>query len=399
MGKFFDFLHNFIGLKPQTEEQRIIMREIICAENEFNLRRLSYRICVNMIANAVGRCEMKVYNKKQEVRDSLYYLWNYSPNTNENSTAFWHHLVEVLYANNEALMIETSPRTTRKGTTLPAVVVADSFTQPHKYPARMNEYESVTSGEVTYNKTFKERDVYHLKLHAEEINTVRAGIVDAYARLAAQVASAYSWAEGHHLKVKIGSVQQGDADFQTKFQNLLNDQVKPFFNGGNTILPEFSGYEWSYFEPQKSAAGSGSSYIQDMKNLTEEIWNFTAQAFGIPLVLVQGKVEATKDATSRFLTNVIDPLCDQIGEEITRKEYDLDDWLAGSYVAMDSSTITHFDLFEEAASIEKLIGSGVYSVNDIRRAAGQPRIEESWADEHYMTLNISPLNDGGTSLK
>lgn len=395
MGKVFDFLEAFVGLKPKTEEQRVIMKAILCAENEFNLRRLSYKICVNMIANAIGRCEMKVYDRKQEVRDSLYYLWNYSPNTNENSTAFWHHLIEVLYANNEALMIETSPRTTRKGTSLPAVVVADSFTLAHRYPARQNEYENVVAGEVTYNKTFRERDVYHIQLHAEEINTVRRGVVDAYNRLASQVAAAYSWAEGHHMKVKVSTVAQGDANFKEKFQNLLNDQVKPFFSGGNTILPEFSGYEWSYFEPQTSGS---SNYVSDVKALTEEIWNFTAQAFGIPLVLVQGKVEATKDATSRFLTNVIDPLCDQVGEEITRKEYDLDDWLAGSYVAMDSSTITHFDLFDEAASIEKLIGSGVYSVNDIRRAAGQPRIEETWADEHYMTLNISPLNEGGTRL-
>lgn len=395
MGKVIDFLEAFVGLKPKTEEQRVIMKAILCAENEFNLRRLSYKICVNMIANAIGRCEMKVYDRKQEVRDSLYYLWNYSPNTNENSTAFWHHLIEVLYANNEALMIETSPRTTRKGTSLPAVVVADSFTQAHRYPARQNEYEDVVAGEVTYNKTFRERDVYHIQLHAEEINTVRQGVVDAYNKLASQVAAAYSWAEGHHMKVKVSTVAQGDSNFKEKFQNLLNDQVKPFFSGGNTILPEFSGYEWSYFEPQTSGS---SNYVSDVKALTEEIWNFTAQAFGIPLVLVQGKVEATKDATSRFLTNVIDPLCDQIGEEITRKEYDLDDWLAGSYVAMDSSTITHFDLFDEAASIEKLIGSGVYSVNDIRRAAGQPRIEETWADEHYMTLNISPLNEGGTRL-
>ena len=356
MGKVIDFLEAFVGLKPKTEEQRVIMKAILCAENEFNLRRLSYKICVNMIANAIGRCEMKVYDRKQEVRDSLYYLWNYSPNTNENSTAFWHHLIEVLYANNEALMIETSPRTTRKGTSLPAVVVADSFTQAHRYPARQNEYEDVVAGEVTYNKTFRERDVYHIQLHAEEINTVRRGVVDAYNKLASQVAAAYSWAEGHHMKVKVSTVAQGDSNFKEKFQNLLNDQVKPFFSGGNTILPEFSGYEWSYFEPQTSGS---SNYVSDVKALTEEIWNFTAQAFGIPLVLVQGKVEATKDATSRFLTNVIDPLCDQIGEEITRKEYDLDDWLAGSYVAMDSSTITHFDLFDEAASIEKLIGSGV----------------------------------------
>ena len=393
MGKVIDFLETWLNPRKNTAEQNLILHSIVCAENEFNLRRLSYRICVNMIANAIGRCEMKVYNRKEEVRDSLYYLWNYSPNVNENSTAFWHHLIERLYADNEALIIETSPRTTRRGTSLPAVVVADEFEQSHVYPTRMNEYENVKAGEVSYNKTFRERDVYHLKLHAERINEVRAGVVDAYNKLASQVAQAYAWSEGHHLKVKIGSVQQGSADFEQKFQQLLNNQVKPFFSSGNTILPEFSGYEWSYFEPQKTAAGSGSSYIQDMKALTEDIWNFTAQAFGIPLVLVQGKVEATKDATSRFLSNVIDPLCDQIGEEITRKEYDLDDWMDGSYVAMDSSTITHFDLFEEAASIEKLIGSGVYSVNDIRRAAGQPRIEEPWADEHYMTLNISPIGE------
>lgn len=114
--------------------------------------------------------------------------------------------------------------------------------------------------------------------------------------------------------------------------------------------------------------------------------------------MVEGKIEATKDAQARFLTNVIDPLCDQIGEEITRKEYDFDDWVLGSYVAMDSSTINHFDLFQEAAAIEKLIGSGVYSVNDIRRAAGQPRIEEPWADEHYMTLNITRLTEDGARL-
>ena len=72
MGKVFDFLEAFVGLKPKTEEQRVIMKAILCAENEFNLRRLSYKICVNMIANAIGRCEMKVYDRKQEVRDSLY---------------------------------------------------------------------------------------------------------------------------------------------------------------------------------------------------------------------------------------------------------------------------------------------------------------------------------------
>ena len=51
----------------------------------------------------------------------------------------------------------------------------------------------------------------------------------------------------------------------------------------------------------------------------------------------------------------------------------------------------HFDLFGNAANIEKLIGSGAFSINDIRRAAGLSIIAEDWADKHFMTLNISAM--------
>ena len=60
---------------------------------------------------------------------------------------------------------------------------------------------------------------------------------------------------------------------------------------------------------------------------------------------------------------------------------------------MDSSSILHFDIFENAANVEKLIGSGAFTINDVRRAAGQPAILEPWADEHFMTKNISAMTE------
>lgn len=60
--------------------------------------------------------------------------------------------------------------------------------------------------------------------------------------------------------------------------------------------------------------------------MIEDIFNFTARAFQIPAVLIGGKVEAVGDANSRFLMNCIDPICDQLQEEITRKRYGFDDW-------------------------------------------------------------------------
>jgi hypothetical protein len=50
---------------------------------------------------------------------------------------------------------------------------------------------------------------------------------------------------------------------------------------------------------------------------------------------------------------------------------------------------------EAASNMQALIGSAIYSVNDILRAIGKPPIPEDWANKHYLTLNIgqSPVED------
>jgi len=61
--------------------------------------------------------------------------------------------------------------------------------------------------------------------------------------------------------------------------------------------------------------------------------------------------------------------------------------LQGDLILIDTSAIEHFDLFGNAANIEKLIGSG-YSYNDVQRAAGGREIDEPWANEHFITRNF-----------
>ena len=65
---------------------------------------------------------------------------------------------------------------------------------------------------------------------------------------------------------------------------------------------------------------------------------------------------------------------------------------------MDSASILHFDMFANAANVEKLVGSGAYTINDVRRAANQAIINEPWANEHFMTLNISTMNEAARQL-
>lgn len=356
-------------------------QELLAAAQEYQLRELAFWICVDMIANAVGRCEFRTFRDGKEIKELDYYLWNVEPNVNQNSTLFLHKLIANLCKHNEALVI--NPRQRDGHDTL---VVADGWEVPERAVTRLQEYRQVRVDDFTFRKSFREDDVLHLRLNHLDLRPVLDGLYQSYAKLVNAAVKAYQWSNGQHWKVHISQLAQGDKDFQTRFLQMIQEQVKPFLESNGAILPEFDGYEYT-----NESAGTSAGDTRDIKALMEDIFDFTARTFLIPVVLVNGKVEATSDANQRFLTYVIDPICDQLQEEINRKLYGYERWRAGEYVWVDSSSIIHFDLFANAASVEKLVGSGVFNINDIRRAAGQA--VTGWWDGCW-TQN-SPDHSGG----
>lgn len=365
----------------------ITCRELLEAAQEYQLRELAFWVCVDMVANAVGRCEFRTFRGGDEVKEWDYYLWNVEPNLNQNSSVFLHKLVAQLCKYNEALVV--NPRQRDGHDTL---VVADGWEIPEAAVTRMQEYRQVRVDGFTFRKTFREDDVLHLKLNHLDLKPVIDGLYQSYAKLVNAAVRAYQWSNGQHWKVHVNQLAQGDKEFQANFLTMIQEQVKPFLESSGAILPEFDGYAYT------NEGGTGGGDTRDIKALMEDIFDFTARAFLIPAVLVNGKVEATSDANQRFLTYVIDPICDQLQEEINRKFYGYDRWRAGEALWVDSSSILHFDLFASAASVEKLVGSGAFSINDVRRAAGQAMINEPWAYRYWMTKNISGIEAAAQAL-
>lgn len=359
--------------------EEVSCRELLEAAEEYRIRELAFWCCVNLIANAVGRCEFRTYLKGAEIRGGEYYLWNVEPNVNQNSTVFLHKLIAQLYQDNEALIVPT-----RKRDGSDAIVVADSWQVPPEYPSKQNEYKGVVVGEVHYDKTFYEKDVIHLTLNHCDIGPVVRGIYNAYTKLISVAMNNYAWANGQHWKVKVDQMVSGQENWAQTIQKMVEAQIRPFLNSGSAVLPEFDG--WSYENVGKSfESGRDASHIRALVN---DVFDFTANTLLIPPVLLRGQVEGVGDAHGRFLSQCIDPLMDQLSEEINRKKYGYEKWRERSYMQIDTSAIEHFDLFGNAANIEKLIGSG-YSYNDVQRAAGGREIDEPWANEHFITKNFA----------
>ena len=382
---FWKWLAGGKARSPTTVE--ITCRDLMAAAQEFQLRDMSFWICANMIANAVGRCEFRTFRDGKEIREREHYLWNVEPNVNQNSTAFLHKLVAKLLVDNEALVISTRQR---EG--YDALVVADAWLQNGDYPSRQNEYINVQVGDISYEKTFREQEVLHLKLNHINVKPVLDGLYGAYWRLISAAMKRYEWDKGQHWKVHVGQLASGAEDFTENFSRMIEQQVKTFLDSNGAILPEFDGYAYT------NEGGKANVDLADIQAQMKDVLGFTAKALQIPAVLVDGSIQGTEDAQGRFLTGCIDPICDQLQEEINRKRYGYDRMRAGDYLRVDTSSIRHFDMFANAANVEKLVGSGAFTINDVLRSAGLPTIPEPWADEHYMTKNIAALGAETTAL-
>ena len=377
--KFFNFVKPENG---KTETKEVSCKDLFEAATEFEIRKLCFDVCVNMVANAVSRCEFKTYENHKEIRKKEYWLWNFEPNVNQNAPIFIHKLIWNLYHKNEALVLETKKRNDESG-----LVVADSWTPSEIFPQKQREYYEVTVENFKYKKTFKEEDVLYFKLNNKDIAEVLNKMNLAYEKLVESAAANYKWSKGQHWKVHVDSIAQGKEEFESSFANMIKEQLKPFFESFRSVLPEFDGFTYT------NMSSDVKQDPEEIRGLIEDIFNDTAKSLLIPIVLVNGKVEATADANNRFLTYVVDPILDQFDSEINRKRFGFDEWEKGNYLHVDSSSIIHFDLFANAANIEKIVGSGAFSINAILKAAGQEPINEEWANQHYMTKNIGTVQE------
>lgn len=367
----------------------------ICEEAfvDYALRKVAFETCVNLIAAAMNNCEYVTLRNGKAVKEDEYYLWNIEPNINESSSVFINKLIHRLFYDNEALVISTKRRLTGDE----MLVVADRFESGKKYPAKRNEYKSVTVGTVTYDKTFYEDDVLHFVLSNEKIKSIVFMLDASYERFINSYSAAASWQNGKHIKVHVEQIAGGDdpvdengnaVPWEEAFAKSLKAKLTPFIENPNSVLPEFDGETYTEF-------GGGGSGIKpsDIKALYDDIFDFTARALLIPPVLVKGEVADSKDAMKRWLSFCVDSLATQIDEEVTRKRYGKEEWKKGNSFHVDTSTIEHFDIFSDAASVEKLIGSLILSPDEVLEAAGRAPLNTEFSREHYITKNFDTANN------
>ena len=347
---------------------------------EFGLRKAAFYTCVNLLASYLGKAEIKYFRGSQEVHGPEYWRWNYEPNRNQNASAFWHQLVTRIYECNEVLIIDEPAGS--------GFVLADSYTVEQSTPTTFYR-------DVMYRN--QRRDVIgrdgamRIVLNETNMAPILQAMNDSFMKLVSAAMRNYIYNAGQHWKVAVATTQPNTDKEVAALTRIVERQIKPFMESEEGVLPQWEGYDYNQLSGNTPTALNG----KEIREMAAEIWSETAQAFGIPTVLIFGKVADDKTAMTRLLSGPIDSLGKQVIQEANRQRLGRERVLAGEYLVFDSSNLIHYDIMENASNLQALIGSAVYSVNDVLRAIGKAAIPEPWAEKHYLTLNIgqSPVED------
>ncbi len=352
------------------------------AFGDLYIREMAFWSAVNLVANAVSKCEFKTYENHEEAKKREYYLWNIEPNKNQNSSTFLHKLISQLYRNNECLVIEQSGQ----------LLVADRFTKK-EYALFDDVFTEVTVGDFTFDRAFNQSEVLYFRLNSVDMRRVTDGLYASYSKLISYSMNAYQRSRGTKGIFNYETIPIAGTAERAAFDSLINEKIGKWLSGDNAALPLGKGQSWQELQHKTYSTES----TRDIRAQIDDVSDFTAKAFGIPPALLRGDVQGTSDALDNFLTFCVDPLVDMLQEEINRKRNGYAGLSSGMYVKIDTRCIKHVDLLSVSTAIDKLISSGAFSVNDIRELVGEPRIDEPWADEHFITKNYSSIHalEGG----
>lgn len=372
-----DWIKDFLGVGQSTvylNQQALESQQISLAIEDFAIVS-----AISLIANAISKCEFKTYIKGKEVLSDEYYLWNYEPNKNQNSSQFLQELVSKLLYYNECLVIENSGQ----------LIIADDFEQ-NEFAVMENYFTNVRRGTFTFNRSFKMSEVLYFRLGNDDIQRLLSNLIKGYSKLLNMAVGKYKRTGGRKGILDINSTAQGDKTFQTKFDDLMNNRFKTYFEAENAVLPMYNGY--TYTEQNGEGNKKSTSEIVDISSITKETFERVAQAFKIPPALLRGDIADIEKITDNFLTFCIDPPCSMISEEINRKRYGKS-VLTGSYLKIDTTCIRHIDIFSIAEKIDKLIASGMYSIDELRRKVGDVGLDMDWSKKHWITKNYSDVDN------
>lgn len=347
------------------------------------VRSLAFEMCVQRIAKAVSKCEFRVYQRGKEKKDAWFYAFNVRPNHNETATEFWTKFIHRLYYQDEVLIIWKESE--KQGLQL---FIADSYTLDENNVMQPQVFSNIQIGEMTVNGKYSMDKVFFFRNHNGQTRRLLDETLGLTLSLMVSAAKSYRRANGSKWVLELSKVMENKDNRDENFKDVQQRKLKTFLDSDDAMWLTTKGTELKQLQ-----TGGTAKDTRDIKALLDDAIELTCKAFLMPTNIMTGQVTDTSKAVDDFLTFCLDSVVELIQDGLNAKRYDMEEYLKGDHIRINTQSIKHIDVLDMATSVDKLLSSGVFCINDIMRILGNEPIQEEWANQHFMTKNYSTIDD------
>lgn len=338
------------------------------------VRDLAINTSINLLGNAISLSDFNTYEKGNEDKSNIYYKLNVEPNPNYSASRFWKKFVYRLIYDGEVLIIEQGKN----------YYVADSFVKEARtfYTCK---YRDVVVDDFSINRAYDESDVLYFKLYERNIVNIVGALYDDYGKLVEYSKASYKKNNAKRGIVNIPTNYPQTEAAKDKLNRLLNDQIQKFYQAENgAVLPLTNGIT---YEDISSDSYKNSTDSRDIRNLIDDIFDFTAIGFNIPPALLKGSANDLESTVDRFIKFGVEPFCEMIEDEINRKFYSKYSYLNNTYMAIDTSRLKTTNLAQLANVVDVLTRNGVNNIDENRKLLGMEPLRTEESKKRRITKN------------
>lgn len=311
--------------------------------------------------------------------DKINYILNAKPNPNENKSDFRNKIIERMLMDGECLVLKINDK----------LYVADSFSVSGS-ELREKTYKDIVIGDLVMNRYFKSSEVLHFKNTNNKLKRFIKDLDESYAKLFNRLIEVHM--RNNQIRIYAEFAQgKKDDNSQQKYKDFLRGMEDKIRNDSVAVIPTQK--DW---KPNENAQNYESRSIKEVGDLENMYVRQVANILQVPPLLFSGDLADVSQHKDSYIKDCIRPLMQIIADEVNAKYFKKHEYDKGNYVKVNAIHALFNSELEMGNATEKMVGSGVWTIDDILELQGKKRENNIVTTQRYLTKNMAPIREDGT---
>lgn len=338
-----------------------LMRQLQNDYEDLHLRQYAVHTVVDRIINV---CLLAQFQSEDST--NFLYKLNYKPNPYENGNEFKRKIITNMIYNGECIIVKP----------FDDYYVAESFTYDDK-----TKLFTVTTEYSTIEKTYSVDDVIHVRYNNVKFEEFLRTLRQSYDKLYKRVLEVQMRQQQIRVYAPFKGVTGKSEENAKKFMNFLSGMKKQLENESIAVVPRQDDYDVE--EHSQNYLGRSAEELGTIENMYVKQ---VANILQVPPLLFSGDLADTSEHSKNFVRWCVKPIMNEIANEFNAKQTKSS--LKDNLITVNTIECVYVSEFEMARDVEKMIGSGVWTIDDVLVLLGKKRQKTKDTTRRYLTKNI-----------